>query len=269
MELELSKTTEKYESQWNIDTEKLMQLVVEKLNETLQVNLTELNKSEDKTALGTFKYFRIFLLDKYKDSLYNVLINLNINIEDFEREIILSFILSITRNKSNVEFLKDLLIRNHIINSYEETKEEIVIETPSMLIKFSKFDEQNKDELIERYKKENENIYSSCHESTEFLLNTNKEFIAVTGICEKNLGQKYFHSVILDGEYVIDLTSNLYIKKEDYYKLYKFTELNRVTYDEFLSESEDSKTYDESGTLFPLLRNAIYKQEKGFERKTK
>ena len=45
MELELSKITEKYESQWNIDTEKLMQLVVEKLNETLQVNLTELNKS--------------------------------------------------------------------------------------------------------------------------------------------------------------------------------------------------------------------------------
>ncbi len=90
MELELSKITEKYESQWNIDTEKLMQLVVEKLNETLQVNLTELSKSEDKTALGTFNYFRIFLLDKYKDKLYSVLRSLNINIENFEREIILS-----------------------------------------------------------------------------------------------------------------------------------------------------------------------------------
>ena len=165
-----------------------MQLVVEKLNETLQVNLTELSKSEDKTALGTFSYFRIFLLDKYKDKLYSVLRSLNINIEDFEREIILSFILSVTRNKSNVEFLKDLLIRNRIINSYEETKEEIEIHTPSRLIKFSKFDEQNKDELIEKYKRENENIYNSCHESTEFLLKTNKEFIAVTGICEKNLG---------------------------------------------------------------------------------
>lgn len=90
MELELSKITEKYESQWNIDTEKLMQLVVEKLNETLQVNLTELSKSEDKTALETFNYFRIFLLDKYKDKLYSVLRSLNINIENFEREIILS-----------------------------------------------------------------------------------------------------------------------------------------------------------------------------------
>ena len=39
-----------------------------------------------------------------------------------------------------------------------------------MLIKFSKFDEQNKDELIERYKKENENIYSSCHEKNSKIL---------------------------------------------------------------------------------------------------
>ena len=49
--------------------------------------------------------------------------------------------------------------------------------------------------------------------------------------------------------------------KEQYLKITSFKVLNEVTYDECLSESKISKKFDKSGTLFDLLRNALYKEE--------
>ncbi len=45
-----------------------------------------------------------------------------------------------------------------------------------------------------------------------------------------------------------------------YYLLQDVEELNVVNYLDYLKEENSSREYDESNTLFPLLRCALYKQ---------
>ena len=130
-------------------------------------------------------------------------------------------------------------------------------------------------------------------EKLEFISNLNKEeATANTNLMGNTLGFVWFDALggegakegsiasfkfkakekglvtfIIDGEYVIDLTSNLYMKKEEYYELYKVEELNVVKGNDVIKESEESKPFDSSNTLFPLLRNAIYKCEMKKNRK--
>ena len=59
---------------------------------------------------------------------------------------------------------------------------------------------------------------------------------------------------------VIDLTSNLIMSKEQYYQLFEVEELNCISYEEYLNEKDDSIKFDESKTLYELLRNALYKR---------
>lgn len=66
---------------------------------------------------------------------------------------------------------------------------------------------------------------------------------------------------ILDDENnVIDFTVNLIMPKEQYYLLQEVNELNCISYKEYLEEKDNSIKFDESKTLYNLLRNAIYKQ---------
>ncbi len=48
------------------------------------------------------------------------------------------------------------------------------------------------------------------------------------------------------------------MNKEDYYKLYGIEEIRKVTYQEYLKDSEESQLLDESGTMYSILRNAMY-----------
>ena len=48
--------------------------------------------------------------------------------------------------------------------------------------------------------------------------------------------------------------------KEQYYLLQEVNELNCINYKEYLEEKDNSIKFDESKTLYNLLRNAIYKQ---------
>ena len=77
------------------------------------------------------------------------------------------------------------------------------------------------------------------------------------------LDKKYYHSFILDSNnYVIDLTGNLVMPKDQYYLLNDVIELNILDYSSYLNEKDDSINYDESNTLYELLRCALYKQYK-------
>ena len=48
--------------------------------------------------------------------------------------------------------------------------------------------------------------------------------------------------------------------KEQYYVLQEVMELNCINYKEYILEKEKSIEFDESKTLYNLLRNAVYKQ---------
>jgi hypothetical protein len=85
-------------------------------------------------------------------------------------------------------------------------------------------------------------------------------FKAVTSICKKGIDNSYYHSFILDDENNVIDTANLIMPKEQYYLLQEVNKLNCINYKEYLEEKDNSIKFDESKTLYNLLRNAIYKQ---------
>lgn len=253
--MKLSEPTVKIENDFQKEREETVKKVIEKLQECLGVNLYEAAKTDN--PITTFNNLSFFLLDKFKDVLYYSLEASNIETRIFEREALVSFILGVTRNRNNTEFLKELLMRRGIIGEYKEDQNNIIMSTILGPIRFKKAEEVINEET-KTFVENNVDIMSACHESTLFLLEKNPSFFAVTSIARKNLGGKYFHSFILDGDYVLDLTGNLYMNKEDYYRLYGIEEIRNVNYEQFLKDSKECEHFDESRTMFPLFRNAMY-----------
>lgn len=263
--MDLSKIVDEYEKEWIKEAEEKLEFIITKLEHILKIDFKEITKKKSNSDI--YKSMILFLFDRFHDSLYEVLNEVNVNVEDLEKELLLSFLLSITRNRENIIFFESILLHYHIISKCESKEELITIHSKFGIIEFYKLDDVLNDEDVKKFIDENSDIKSSCHESTLFLLPRNPNYIAVTARSTKNLYEKYFHSFIIDGEYVIDLTSNLYMKKEEYYELYKVEELNVVKGNDVIKESEESKPFDSSNTLFPLLRNAIYKCEMKKNRK--
>ena len=117
-------------------------------------------------------------------------------------------------------------------------------------------------ETLEFINRLGDKVVDGCHEISFYLIKKHSNFRAITSICTKGLGNKYYHSFALDNDRVIDLTGNLVMPKNTYYLLNNVKELNNINYEEYLEEKDDSIQFDESNTIFPLLRNALYKQYK-------
>ena len=119
----------------------------------------------------------------------------------------------------------------------------------------------NDKETLDFIRKLGDKIQDGCHEISFYLIEKYEMFEAVTSICKKGIDNSYYHSFILDDENnVIDFTANLIMPKEQYYLLQEVNELNCINYKEYLEEKDNSIKFDESKTLYNLLRNAIYKQ---------
>lgn len=253
--MELSKLTDELEKKLQTEREENTKRVIDELQKMLGVNLYEAAKISN--PIEVFNANCLFLLDKFEGILYQALEISGIPVSIFWRETLASFILTITRNRSNVEFLKELLIKRDIIKEYQDENGNICIFTRIGTIHFQKL-ENKLDEETKKFINDNMDIMSACHESALFLLEKNHDYVAVTALARKNLNGRYLHSFIIDGDYVIDLTTNLYMRKEDYYKLYGIEEIRKVTYQEYIKDSEECEMLDESGTMFPILRNAMY-----------
>ena len=119
----------------------------------------------------------------------------------------------------------------------------------------------NDKETLDFIKKLGKNIQDGCHEISFYLIQKYEMFKAVTSICKKGIDNSYYHSFILDDENnVIDFTANVIMPKDQYYVLQEVMELNCINYKEYLEEQDKSLEFDESKTLYNLLRNAVYKQ---------
>ena len=83
-----------------------------------------------------------------------------------------------------------------------------------------------------------------------------------TALNQKKSVEKALRPVALldDENNVIDFTANVIMPKEEYYLLQEVNELNCINYKEYLAEKDNSIKFDESKTLYNLLRNAVYKQ---------
>lgn len=82
-------------------------------------------------------------------------------------------------------------------------------------------------------------------------------------ICRKNLVENYYHSVVLipDGK-VADLTENLVMGKDDFCRLYDVQEKVVLSHGEYEELRAETRKYDKSKTLYPVLRVASYEWRK-------
>ena len=262
--MKLSKYNDEIEKKWNNDEQINAKEIIEYLNSKIDKDLYEMAKTENPVEVYT--YLHIWLLIFHKDALIEGLNKIGISYENFQKQVIYSLILSITRNASNLDYLLDGFKHTQIIedlfvspsgNEYKlVTKNfgEIYFE------KANKAFESDK-ETLDYVDKMGDEIKERCHDISFYLIKKYKSFKAVTGVMTTSLNKKFLHSFVLDeDDYVIDFTANLIIPKGNFYKLNNIEMLNTLNYEEYLKEKEESIDYDESKTLCELLRCALYKK---------
>jgi hypothetical protein len=259
MEIKLSQIVNDMEDDFYFYAKEAYDDLAIRIKDKLGLDVYEANETDD--SIYAICNSQWIFLDKIKDAYYSVLEDTDFKIPDIEFNYILSFMLTCSRKRSNLDFIKDILIKQGIINSYTEKNGNITIESKYGTVLFRRALDEFKDEDLEKYL-ENISIEDGCHEIAEYLLSKYDNYKAVTAIAVKNICEEYFHSFILDGNTVIDIPNNIIMDKDTYYELFMIEELNTVNYKEYLEESNESKKYDESNTLFGLLRNAIYKKVK-------
>ena len=258
--MKLAEYCDKNEKEWNNEEINNANKLIKYLNFKIDKDLYEVAKTNNN--LEVYKHLNIWLLNFYKEDLINGLDSIGISYEEFQRTIINSLVLSVTRKSSNIDFLINVFKNNNIIEDiieYEEGKYKLI--TPSFgEIYFEEADRSFDDETVNYIKNFGDKIIDGCHEVTFYLMKKYKNYKAVTSICTMALNKKYYHSFILKDDLVVDFTSNLIMKKDNYYKLNSVKELSVLDYSEYLKEKDESLTFDESKTLFDLLRIALYKQ---------
>lgn len=259
--MKLSSYLAENEKKWNNNEYINAQKLINYLKQYIKIDLFKMANS--KNELEVFKKLNGWLFNFYHVEFLKGLDYLKYDYQKYKKSLIYSFILSITRGRPNSNILYDVLVSKKVIDKmiiYEDSTYEIITKDFGKII-FKKADNSNDDETKEYLNSLGEHIRDGCHEISFFLIKKDASLKAVTSVCTKGLNCKYYHSFVVDTRNnVIDLTANLLMPKEQYYLLQDVEELNAVNYEEYLSEERDSIEYDESRTLFNLLRNALYKQ---------
>lgn len=243
----------------NENTEKLIKYI----NDNIDDDLYKIAKTNDSTEV--FNKLKIWLFKFYNKQLLEGLKYINADYERFKKRLIYSLILGVTKNKSNIELLYDVLKSARIIEkmiAYEDGAYEIITNDFGR-IQFIKAEENfiNDKETLDFVNNLGNDIQDGCHEISFYLIQKYEIFKAVTSICKKGIDHSYYHSFVFDDvNNVIDFTANLIMPKEQYYILQEVHELNCINYKEYLDEKNNSIQFDESKTLYNLLRNAVYKQ---------
>lgn len=229
------------------------------------INLKELSKSED--PIYTYNYLKAFLFNKNKEKLYYCLSQIGCNPLEFEKNLIFSVCISMCKGKSNSNVLVSMMEKNKVFNDvlfgndgwfYIDSSFDHIKCMPAT----SRFkDNQFVMNMIEIHNK-NGTLDSACHEISYMLIKENPNYRAITGIATKGLGDCFYHSVVVDeNDMVIDIPNNIVMPREMYLRLGSFKPISEVSYEECVRQNAECKLHDESGTLYPLLRIAAYKQK--------
>ena len=261
--IKLSEYIDNNEIEWNEISRKDAKKIIEFINFQTGHDLYEISKCKDERQV--FQALGIWLLNFFPTELQQGLKIINYDYNKLKKHFITGFILSVSRGRENVPFLYKVLVKSNIIEKaieYEDGYNEIITKEFGKIGFWKARDSFTDDEATIKYiDKMGNRIKESCHEVSLFLIKKFPEFSAVTSICNKPINNKYYHSFVLDSEnYVIDLTGNIIIPKDEFYMLKEVEELNTINYEEYKKECNVSAQYDESGTLEPLLRIAVYKE---------
>ena len=260
--MKLSEYCDKKEKIWYEIEESYVQKFIDYLSKNIEEDLFRIANTND--SMEVFDRLKLWIFNFYNKEFLDGLKFIDTNYNDIKKRFIYSFILTFTRNNRNAELMYDVLKSFGIIENllvYDDYYELITNDFGN--IKFMKAEDSFADDMdtIEYIHKMGDKIKDGCHDVSFYLIKKYDIFRAITAICTKGLNEKYYHSFVIDDEdYVIDFTGNLIMPKEQYYLLQDVKELNSVNYKEYLDEKDDIEKFDESGTLYELLRDGLYRQ---------
>lgn len=261
--MKLSEYCDKKETLWYKIEQENVEKLIKYINNNIDDDLFKIANTND--SIEVFNKLKVWLFKFYNKQLLDGLKYIGADYERLKKCLIYSLILGVTRNKTNIDLLYDVLKSANIIENmivYDNGIYEIISKDLGK-IQFIKAEGsfKNDKETLDYINKLGKNIQDGCHEISFYLIQKYEIFKAVTSICKKGIDNSYYHSFILDDKNnVIDFTANLIMPKEQYYLLQEVNELNCINYKEYLEEKEKSIQFDESKTLYHLLRNAVYKQ---------
>lgn len=256
--IKLSKYTDDLIEKYNKKYQDNCNIVINNLNKLIKDDLYKIGKSNDPVIL--YNNLKGYLLRFYKQELINSFKLINYDYNHFKNFLITCFIITFFRDKSLAHILFDTLKQNNIITRFilvDDIKYELI--TPDSTLTLYRIEEYFKNNLDVLNKINNMNSYDNCHEICEYLLTTNENYYSLTGIITNDLEEKIFHSVILDNDIIIDIPNGIIMNQNDYLKIHDFEIINKVNYQELINQDNICKQYDESKTLYPLLRCMIYK----------
>ena len=261
--MKLSEYCDKKEALWNEKEEEKVEKLIKYINDNINDDLFKIANTND--SIEVFNKLKVWLFKFYNKQLLDGLNYIGADYARLKKSLIYSLILGVTRNKSNTDLLYDVLKSANIIEKmlvYDDGTYEIISKDFGKM-QFIKAEDSfiNDKETLDFINKLGDKIQDGCHEISFYLIEKYEMFKAVTSICKKGIDNSYYHSFILDDENnVIDFTANVIMPKEEYYLLQEVNELNCINYKEYLAEKDNSIKFDESKTLYNLLRNAVYKQ---------
>ena len=234
--------------------------VIKYLNGIIKDDLYIVGKSNDSHKV--YNYLIGWLFKFYPNELEKAFKINGFNWDDFKKNMIFCFIITFFRDEKKAHLLYDSLRDNNVVYrflSYDNDKFELYTNDYGNITFYNinKFVNNNQFLLDELNKMKN-SIIDGCHEISEFLIKNDDSLIALTGILAKPLDEKIFHSVVLDDKMIIDIPNGIIMSYDDYFKLNNFQIVSKNSYSDLKLNDDKYKTYDESKTLYPLLRCMLY-----------
>lgn len=248
---------DEYNKKYSLNCEK----IITYLNSIIEDDLYEKGKSQN--SVEVYKNLLGWLLKFYPNELAKAFEINGFNYDDFKRYMICCLIITFFRNNEKAHVLYDTLKEQNIVNrfvSYDGEKFELYT-TDYGVIAFYSIESFLKDnpELLKKHNEMKDRIVDGCHEISEFLIKTDEELVALTGVLTNPLEEKIFHSIVMDDQMVLDIPNGMIMSSNDYFKLNAFQKVAEYSYDTLKVDDAVCKKYDESKTLYPLLRCMLYK----------
>ncbi len=260
--MKLSEFEQNQNNNFTEEYRKKCEKIVNYFESNTEIDLQERAKTND--PIQIYEKLRVWLLKFYKTDLLSAFRSIDYSYKDFQKNLIMGFLMTMCKNKEKAKVIFDLLLENSIVLDVEEYQDggyKVITSEfgnitmyPAMILFRGDREVENKISEL------GENLRDSCHEISYFLIKRYESFKAITGIMEKDLNYKFYHTIIKDEyDYIIDLPNGVAMPIEDYFKINTFEKLNEANYTQCEIENEETREFDESGTLFDLLRNALYK----------
>lgn len=247
----------KYYNNYSLKCDKLIEFI----NKNIKDDLYIIGKSNN--SVEVYNNLIGWLFRFYANKLKDAFEAIGFNYESFEKYMIFCFIITFFRDDEKAHILYDSLKKNGIVSrllSYDNEKFELYTNNFGVITFYNinSFLDSNTS-LLNKYKQMGSNIIDGCHEISEFLVKSDESLYALTGILTNPLDEKIFHSVVLDDKMIIDIPNGIIMDYDDYFKINDFKIISKCNYKELKDKNSECENYDESKTLFPLLRCMLFK----------